>query len=106
MRVSPTTSLLAFSVRERHSAPAAGLHTPKEASVGVEAAVGEAEAGESGHFPHHLLPPGRVLHQAESDGPLVQDAVPAVLLQSDSQIIDDLFIQAEIAPTIRTFQAN
>ena len=79
--LTPTAGLLAVPVRERDSAPAAGPHTPEQASVGGEAAVHQTEAGQSGDPPQHLLTPGRVLHQAQSDGPLLQDTVPAVLLQ-------------------------
>ena len=93
--LTSTAGLLAVPVRERHSAPAAGPHTPEQASVGGEAAVRQTEAGQSGDSPHHLLTPGRVVHEAQPDGPLVQDTVPAVLLQAD---IDHHLIEAGMAP--------
>ena len=79
---APAAGLHTGRVRERDPAPAAGSDTAEEPGVGVETAGRQTEAGQAGHFPHHLLCPGRVRHEAQPGRSLAQHTVPAVLLRS------------------------
>ena len=72
--------LHAASVREADPAPAADRHAAEQPRVDLEAARGQTEAVPGAHHAQHLLRPGLVPPEAESDRPLPLYAVPAVLL--------------------------
>ena len=72
--------LHAASVREADPAPAAGRHAAEQPRVDLEAARGQTEAVPGAHHAQHLLRPGLVPPEAESDWPLSLYTVPAVLL--------------------------
>ena len=72
--------LRAASVREADPAPAADRHAAEQPRVDLEAARGETEAVPGAHHAQHLLRPGLVPPEAESDWPLPLDTVPAVFL--------------------------